>query len=452
MEAVKEQLHEKEQEVATLSQNLQATRTRMKEIRLDLEREKSTHAMTKEKLSQHGTEMNNLRNSLQQVIEQQRLEVKILQNKLKDHDADLQNRHMAMQRMEKENVNLQLALQQMDAQKANLENIPLLHNEIDRLRAELAQTEHHSQAIQQTNDELLRNIDKLSEQIQTLSTSKQNEEYFLKKKLNELLEQLRQHDSSKAALLDDYKSSVDKCKQIEQEKQMMEKKSEDELNNLRDKIRELEREKDRLQEASNNKASSDEEKDGIISRLKDEINNLNNTRGKMEEELNRVNKTVDTIKEELEQVKKESQVKVNEAFTKSQASFEEQLKKELEKVNTDKESLKNQIADLSKVKLSLEDEMKQLRKSLHSFNQQEDENIINIVDKLTLEVCDLRKQKEDNSQNELLEKEISSLKGNLKLEQEKLEKAQAEADKFKDALSKTVSSQQLTLTNLYQFT
>lgn len=446
MESIKEQLHEKEQEAATLSQNLQTTRARMKELRLDLEREKSVHAMTKEKLGQHGTELNNLRNSLQQVIEQQRMETKVLQSKLKDQESDLQARNIAIQRLNDETVNLKLALQQMEAERANLESIPRLHNEIERLRAERGQMERHSQALQQNNDELLRNIEKMSEQIKSLNAqnnTKQNEEYSLQKKLKELQEQLRQHDANKAALLEDYKSSVDKMQKVEQEKQMIEKekqmvekKMEDEMKNLREKIRELEQEKERLQEASHNKASSDEEKDGVINRLKDEINKLNNERGRYEEELKRANKAADDIKQELDLVKKESEVKVNEALTKSRAAFEEQLKKELEKVNKDKESVEKQLSEISSEKASLEAEKARFKESLLKINQQE-QDIFKSLDHLIDELVKLRAEKADNSQVEKLELELNTVRSNLKNEQDRLEKAQAEAEKFKDTLSKT---------------
>jgi len=362
---LKENLHEKEQEIQIHLQNLEAARRRIKELRLELEQERSVHSVTKEKISQMQKEFGAIRNSLQQAHEQQRHDVKALQGKIKEMQSDLQGRNVLIQNMQEENTRLNMALQQFEAQRGNLERLPHVQHELEQLRAERTQFERRQSGLQQANEELHRQVKQVDEQLKSLNNAKQNDEYSFQKRLKEMQDKMRQFEANKTSMLEDLKNKVNRCDQLEKEKKVFE----DEINMLNKQSSEMIKQRDMLEKAVKNFHEVEKDNEMIRKELERVCAELNLALNELQREQAKVNE-LSTFKREMEKIRMEEKTKCKEIEAASKREIESIMLQQKQASSEINDKIKNDLKSAQEARVDLETRLEAIEQEKEKYEKE----------------------------------------------------------------------------------
>ncbi|CAG2117546.1 unnamed protein product, partial [Medioppia subpectinata] len=204
---LKKQLQEKEVALEKTLKNLSTAVQKTRELRNELEVEKSSQLNSREKSQQMQHEIQALHLKLQQSYESQRNEMNAMQKQLQQIQVKLSDERSHAIRLQEDNSRLQQLMKSDQHVK----------HEVDQLRTERTQYEMRMSASQKSNEELLRKTQQLENRIKSMSDSRQKDETTYQMHIKDVSQELQKCETQRNVLVEELSHKTNKCNAIESE-------------------------------------------------------------------------------------------------------------------------------------------------------------------------------------------------------------------------------------------
>lgn len=445
---LKKQLQEKEVALEKAMKNLSAAVQKTRELRNELEVEKSRQLNSREKSQQMQIEIQTLHMKLQQSYDSHRNEMTAIQKQLQQMQVKCNEERSHALRLQEDNARLQQLMK----------NEQHLKHEIEQLRNDRQQFELRIKSGQKNNDELLMKNQQLEARLKSLTDNRQKEESNYQKLIENVKQELQNSESNRRTLVEELTHSSNKCNSMESEgiqlknrlKEFEDSKNE-EINNLVKQLSEVSSERQKLEKAliesreqnqsQNNSQNGDKQElerlSGELAKVLEKTKSLEDSldiQMKLNEELSEKNRLANETIEAFEQVKREctqNAMKLSEEANTQLKSQAQDLKLQNEslttKLNEALDAINSKVKDLESIK-------SELRVVVPSLDTQTEDWITRIGSNLN-EILD------KNSNNTSVEQKVEELESLLTAERKRSTELQSKANQFAEALSQTVSFQ-----------
>ncbi|CAG2112944.1 unnamed protein product [Medioppia subpectinata] len=418
-----------------------------RELRNELEVEKSSQLNSREKSQQMQHEIQALHLKLQQSYESQRNEMNAMQKQLQQIQVKLSDERSHAIRLQEDNSRLQQLMKSDQHVK----------HEVDQLRTERTQYEMRMSANQKSSEELLRKTQQLENRIKSMSDSRQKDETTYQMHIKDVSQELQKCETQRNVLVEELSHKTNKCNAIESEniqfiqrfKELEETKN-SEIKVLIDEMSELNKQK-LIAEKALSEAKQHEHQNGDQNSGKQELIKLNEEMISTKEELKNLKNALENQlrkNEELsekyelanesianfDQIKKEcieSALKVSEQTNRQLETEKDKLKQQNESLNTELHNIstnnKDNVGELDSIKSSL-------RLVIPSLNTGSKD----WISKLGTTLKEQLSHQSDESSN-IERQRVGELESLLTLEKEKSSQLESKCTGFASTLSQTES-------------
>ena len=444
MAVLKKQLQEKEVALEKAMKNLSAAVQKTRELRNELEEEKSRQLNSGQKSQQMQMEIQALHMKLQQTYESHRSDMNAMQKQLQQIQVKCNEERSHAIRLQEDNSRLQQLVK----------NESHLKHEIEGLRNDRQNYELRITATQKSNEDLVRKTQQLESRLKTISDSRQKDESTYQKHVQDINQELQKSESHRNALVEELGHTSNKCNSLETEniqiktrlKELDDSKT-NEIKRLIDQISELNKDKQIIEnaliEAKRQQQNGDQnnEREELIKlnqqliATKEELKSLENSfENQMitNKELNEKNRLAIESIARLENEKKE--------FTENTVKMSEELnncsKKEIQDLKQQNESLRTQLNESLQSRSDQTKELDSVKSSLQQIIPNLDLQSKDWVSKIQILFNDkMSSNSMESSESQQKLKELESL---LNIEREKSNEFQSKATQFASTLSQTV--------------
>ena len=447
---VKKQLQEKEVALEKAMKNLSAAVQKTRELRNELEVEKSRQMNSREKSQQMQIEIQALHMKLQQSYDNHRSEISGIQKQLQQMQVKSNDERSHALRLQEDNSRLQQLVKSEQH----------LKHEIEQLRNERQQCDMRMKALQKSSEELAMKNQQLESRIKNMSDTRQKDESSYQMHIQDVNQELQKCETQRKALVEELTHSNNKCNSLESDSIQMRNRLKDiedskneEVKRLVDQLSKLSKEKQVVENAlietkqknQNDDQNSDSTRQELVrvseelTLVKEQMKTLKDSldvQMKLNEELSEKNRLANETIENFDQVKRECALNA----TKLSEELNTQLKNDAQDLRLQNESLTtklNEALDSINLKVKeLESVKSELRLIDPSLDTLSNDWVTNIRSNLN-EIL------ENKNLNNLSEDSVKELELLLQTEKERSNELQLKTKQFAEALGQTVSDWQL---------
>ena len=209
---LKKSVQEKEAQLRTEAENREALKVRVHELRQELAAQK-VQAQTVRSQCQHlQQELLKSQAGLRAAVEQHRADQQALQLKVRNECSA--KAAAGLSRLQDENVRLKELVQKLELDRAALDAIPRLQKEAEQLRNDRQQKEVAISHLKHQHEELVRENNVLKEQLNSLTSSRQQDEFAAKQQIAELQTTVRDRESAAQTVAEELRLVRERLSQV----------------------------------------------------------------------------------------------------------------------------------------------------------------------------------------------------------------------------------------------
>lgn len=205
---LKKNLQEKEAQLRTEAENREAMKFRLTELRQELAAQTKQAQTVRVQCQQLQQELLKSQTGLRAAVEQHRAEQQALQTKVRN-DCNAKAA-ASLSRLQDENVRLKDLVQKLEVDRTALDAIPRLQKEAEQLRGDRQQKELAIAHLKQQNDDLVREISGLTEQLKVLSSGRQQDDFAAKQQIGDLQAAVRDRESAAQTVAEELRQARDR--------------------------------------------------------------------------------------------------------------------------------------------------------------------------------------------------------------------------------------------------
>ncbi|XP_054154304.1 putative leucine-rich repeat-containing protein DDB_G0290503 isoform X2 [Oppia nitens] len=441
---LKKQLIEKETELEKTTKNLTAAVQKTRELRNELEVEKSRQLNNRDKSQQMQLEVQTLHIKLQQSYDSHRSEVSSLQKQLQQIQVKYSEERSHKLRIQDENQRFQQLL-------ANEQH---MKHELDQLRNDRQQYEMRINNTQKANEELIRKTQQLDNRIISMTEVRQKDESAYQKHIQDISQELQKCETQRNSFGDELNHIKSKCNSLESESiqflqkfKDLENSKNDEIKRLINDFTELSQQKKILEKAltdakheqQNGEQNNDKQEANRLNEelvlVKEELKNMKNiceNQLRNYEELNGKYRLANESIENFDKIKKQSV----ESALKISDDKNNQLKSEMDVLKEQINSLNVKLNETEKAKHECFQQMDLIKQTLIKSIPSLDTNNKDWISSIEIEINQQLSHNSTQSSSDVQQR-LEDLESVLKLEKEKSNQFANKCSEYESTLSQT---------------
>ncbi|KAI1287657.1 Laminin subunit alpha-2 [Halotydeus destructor] len=346
-----------------------------------------------------------------------------------------------------ENLRLVQALKHMESERPSAEILAQLQNEVEQLRNERQQFVGRHNAVQNQNDDLQRQIQKLEEALNAMRNSRQKEEYGFQQQVGEVSNQLQKSEAARSAIQEELARLHSDFTGVEANNSSLLKKADEAINEKNDMIAQLQ---SKLNEIDELKLSLQKSQESTQTALKQAESSekaiaLDNSSQleEMEKKYESINAEVERLRQNLQQEQTkvsdlqqrneqvEQQLSASESKVGSSETEKQELWAKLEAALANHSLLEKKVIDVESQTVKLQSDKEALVNAIRLVVPNSDESI----DSLSENLLNLKQQQETVSSAS--SEELEELQNKVKSQESELVALQSEITNYKSTLSTT---------------
>ncbi|CAG2166396.1 unnamed protein product [Oppiella nova] len=418
-----------------------------RELRNELEVEKSKQLNSRDKSQQMQLEVQALHMKLQQSYESQRNEMNSMQKQLQQIQVKCNEERTHAIRLQEDNSRLQQLVKGEQHVK----------HEVDQLRTERQQYEIRMSATQKTNEELIRKTQQLENRIKSMSDSRLKDETSYQKHVKDVSQELQKCETQRNALVDELSHTTNKCNSLESENLQfiqrfkdLEENKNTEIKRLIDDMSEINKQKLIIEKALT-EAKQHEQQNGDQNLERQEFMKLNeemiatkeelrNTKNAFENQLRKHEELGDKYRLANESIANFDKVKKEfvESALKVSEEANRQLKTENETFRQQNESLNTKLVDTSNCNKDSVREVDSIKTALRTVIPSLDTESKDWISRIQTTLSDQLSHRSDKSSG-ADQQRVEALESLLNSEKEKSSQLETKCAEFASTLSQTES-------------